>query len=214
MLFRSVGGGSNLGALVRGREEKGVSVVARIETWAPTQREALEIARDVRATYQSGGLQADGPETEGRRGWSVVFHIEVPRRTDLTVETQNGPVSVSNLDGHVDIRTENGPVSLDRMAGDVRVRLENGPLKIDLDGTRWVGAGLDAETYNGPVKLNVPADYSAELETGTIRGPLASDFIEGGFRGRNRRTTMKLGSGGAHVRVVTTNGPASISQSE
>jgi hypothetical protein len=209
-----VEGSTTCGAIVHGRDERGRQVVARVETWAPTQREALEIARDVRAVCEGGALHAEGPEKEGRRGWSVVFHIEAPRHTDLSVETVNGPVSVSNLEGHVDIRTGNGPVALDRMAGDVRVRVENGPLSVDLDGSRWVGAGLDAETRNGPVRLKVPADYSAELETGTVNGPLASDFSAGGLRSRNQWTTVKLGSGGTHLRVVTTNGPASISQSE
>ena len=68
------------------------------------------------------------------------------------------------------------------------------------------------ETVNGPVTLEVPADYSAKLETGTVHGPIDVDFpltVTLGS-GRMRRFNATLGSGGPTVRVVTTNGPSAV----
>ena len=74
------------------------------------------------------------------------------------------------------------------------------------------GAGLDAETSNGPVMLSVPAAYSAHLVTGTINGPVQIE-IPLTLQGRiGRRIETDIGSGGAPVRAVTTNGPLVVSR--
>ena|SRR5688572_22906574 len=109
------------------------------------------------------------------------------------------------------LSTENGPLALVGLAGDVTARAVNGPLKVVLSGTGWRGARLDAETVNGPVSLEVPDGYSADLEVGTVNGRFVSEIpftMEAGdFPDRMRVT---LGQGGAPVRVVTTNGPVRV----
>ncbi len=136
----------------------------------------------------------------------------MPRRGDVTAETVNGPVSAEDLAGRLDLRAVNGPVTLSGVAGDVHAHATNGPLTVDLAGTRWEGTGLDAETQNGPVTLSIPDGYSAELETGTVNGPMQIDFpitLQGRI-GRMSRIRTTLGSGGSPVRVVTTNGPLNV----
>ena len=66
------------------------------------------------------------------------------------------------------------------------------------------------DVSTGAVRMTVPELYSAELETGTTNGPVNVDFpvmVQGRF-GRHLSTT--LGSGGAKVRVITTNGGVTI----
>src|SRR5207248_351031 len=107
----------------------------------------------------------------------------------------------------------NGPISLVGVGGDVRARTTNGPLDIELVGTRWEGGGgLDAETTNGPVSLAIPDNYSAELEFGTVNGPMTVGFpLTVTIQGKvGRRIITKLGAGGAPIRAVTTNGPVEI----
>jgi hypothetical protein len=81
-----------------------------------------------------------------------------------------------------------------------------------LTGSRWQGGGLDAETTNGPVQLSIPEGYSAKLTTGTENGPVAGAFVGVSLGGRRRHVSMVIGSGGAPVRVVTTNGPVVVDQ--
>lgn len=47
------------------------------------------------------------------------------------------------------------------VSGDVRARAQNGPIGVVLAGSSWQGAGLDAETRNGPISLSIPAGSSA-----------------------------------------------------
>ncbi|HEX2091197.1 MAG TPA: DUF4097 family beta strand repeat-containing protein [Longimicrobiaceae bacterium] len=209
-----VDGGENGGASVRGWDGNEIRVSARIQTHAPTEAEARELARQIRVSTSGGNIRATGPERRRGAGWTVVYEIRVPRRQDVSVTTQNGPVAVEDVRGRMTLRAANGPVSLRRVGGAVNARVRNGPLSVVLDGDRWNGEGLDAETVNGPVRLTLPADYSAQLEVGTVNGPANIDLpLSEGYRsGRHIRTT--LGSGGAPVRVVTTNGPVAVRRGE
>jgi DUF4097 and DUF4098 domain-containing protein YvlB len=203
----TVDGGENGGATVRGWDGDEVRVSARIQAQAATEAEARELARRITVRTAGGTIRAEGPARGRGTSWAVVYDIQVPRRHDVAVTTRNGPVGVDGVTGRMTLRAQNGPVSLRRVGGAVNARVQNGPITVVLDGTRWSGEGLDAESTNGPVTLTIPRDYSAALEVGTVNGPVNMDLpLSGGFRsGRHVQTT--LGSGGAPVRVVTTNGP-------
>lgn len=96
------------------------------------------------------------------------------------------------------------------LAGTVRARTTNAPLTISLGGTRWDGTGLHARTTNGPLTLQVPAGYNAHLELGTTNGPVSLDFPITVVGRLTRDISTDLGSGGATVRAMTTNGPLSV----
>jgi DUF4097 and DUF4098 domain-containing protein YvlB len=139
--------------------------------------------------------------------------LEVPRRFDLELESHNGSLGVSGVSGAIDLRATNGSVALSDVGGDVHAHTQNGSLNVQLGGKRWDGPGLDAETHNGSVRVRIPDDYSARLETHTVNGSLRTDFpetVQGRF---SRDLTLPLGSGGAPIRVTTTNGSVTISKS-
>lgn len=189
-----------------------VRVRARVSAQAPTEREARDLLRRIRLSGARGTLASDGPAMGGDRSWSVVFVVELPERYDLDLATRNGPIAVSGIRGRITVEAQNGPISLEDLSGDVTARADNGPITVRLAGRRWSGEGLDAETRNGPVSLEVPEDYSATLETGTVHGPARIDLgpTEGTRISLGGRLTTRLGEGGATVRVVTTNGPITV----
>jgi len=208
----------NGGVHVQGWDRDSVHVLVRIQANARSDEEARNIARQVRAERAGDVLTADGPGNLGRRRWwSVSFVVFAPRGTNLTLETVNGPIGVTEMVSRMDLRVQNGPLSLSAVGGDVTARAQNGPLTISLDGERWEGTRLDASTQNGPLVLEVPEGYNAELETGTINGPMSFGFpitVQGRIGiGSRRHLTTTLGRGGPVIRAVTTNGPAVIRRS-
>jgi hypothetical protein len=209
-----VDAGRNGGISVRGGDVGAVQVSARIQAQANTDARAREIAREVSVEAGPGRVRADGPRTDEGENWSVSYYVTVPHRADLDLAAVNGPIDIRDVSGLIRAETRNGPLMLDRLAGDVRARTRNGPVKVALSGSRWDGAGMDAETSNGPITLAVPEGYSAELETGSVNGPLALGFpLTVTLSGRRaNRLQATLGSGGAPVRVVTTNGPVTLSR--
>jgi len=157
-------------------------------------------------------IGVDGPESRHAASWGVSFVVFVPRRSDLKLDTYNGPIAVSEVSGRMTLTAYHGPVALRAVGGDVRARTTNGPLDIELTGARWDGAGLDAETTNGPVDLTIPEGYSAQLEFGTVNGPMTVEFpLTVTIQGRvGRRIATVLGKGGPTIRAITTNGPVAI----
>ena len=206
----AVDAGQNGGVAVAAWDRDSILVSARIQAQASSEDEARDIARDIRIETSGGTVRADGPSFGRGRSWSVSFEVFAPERTDLRLDTYNGPIAVDGVSGRMELRAHNGPVALDHVGGDVHARTTNGPLRIKLDGRRWQGAGLDAETTNGPVVLVIPGDYSARLETGTTNGPMSIDFpitVQGRL---SNHLSLELGSGGPPVRAITTNGPVTV----
>ena len=184
-----------------------VRIQAKVSVWGRSERDARDQAAGIHIYTDGGRIRA---ESERRDNWSVSYRIHAPRQTDLDLESYNGGISVAGIEGYLQMETHNGGLSLDSLAGDVVARTRNGGVSVTLDGDRWDGRGLDVETRNGGVSVDVPAEYSAELETGTVNGRIRIDFpvVVRGEIGRKLTTT--LGSGGAPVRIVTTNGGVRI----
>ena len=204
--------GRNGAVAVEGWDRDSIEVHARIQAEGATDSEAAELAHAIRIAAAGTTIGAEGPEAGRHQSWAVSFVVYAPRHSDLKLDTYNGPIGVRDVTGRMTLTAYNGPISLTGAGGDVRARTTNGPLDIELVGARWDGAGLDAETTNGPVSLAIPDNYSAQLEFGTVNGPMTVGFpLTVTIQGRvGRRISTRLGSGGAPVRVVTTNGPVEI----
>ena len=205
--------GVNGGVDIIGWDRDSIAVTARIQVNARTEDDAQAIARDIRIEAAGRAVRAVGPDPLGRRqSWSVSFIVFVPRHTDLSLATENGPLSVREVSGRMQLSTQNGPLSLVGVGGDVRARAQNGPLMVKLTGARWDGTGLDAETMNGPADLRIPEGYNAKIDFGTVNGPMSVGFpLTVTINGRvTDRISTTLGTGGAPIRVVTTNGPMAV----
>lgn len=208
----AIHGGQNGGMTVMGWDREQVRIVYRVKARARTLERSKELAKQIGLRASKGWVRPTGPVPGRGEWWSVEIKAWVPQASDLALRTHNGPVGVRNVRGTMEIESVNGPMSLVDLAGAVYARAQNGPLHVQLAGSTWEGAGMDAEAQNGPLNLVVPKNYSALLQTGTYNGSVVIDYaLE--FQGRVRgHFTTTLGSGGAPVRVVTGNGPFRITQ--
>ena len=208
-----VDGGMNGGVSVEGWNRDFVSVRARVWASASSMARAEELAEEVTLNVRGGRVSADGPDSGRRESWGVSWEIMVPTDTDLDLETHNGGIDITGVDGRIAFRALNGGVHLIDVAGDVEGRTTNGGLEVELSGSSWDGAGLDVQTVNGGVTLRVPTNYSAELVTGTVNGGIELDFpvtVQGRL---GRRLAVTLGEGGPTVRATTTNGGVRLERS-
>jgi len=99
-----------------------------------------------------------------------------------------------------------GGVVLKRVGGAVKGSTTNGGLVVELSGDRWDGETLDVSTTNGGVIMSVPENYSAHVQTGTVNGSVNVEFPVNGQDKRTKQVAFDLGSGGAMVKAMTTNG--------
>jgi hypothetical protein len=203
----------NGGIAVEGTSRGDILVRARVVATAATEEEARAIAARVQVVATADHVDADGPRDLGRReGWHVSYRLAVPTQTPLSLRSTNGGITVDGVNSRVELRTTNGGVKLSHMGGDVEGRTTNGGIDVELDGSSWQGTGLDVETTNGGVRLSIPSQYNAHLETGTANGSVNIDFpvTVRGTLGRSFSTD--LGSGGAPLRVRTSNGGVRITR--
>jgi hypothetical protein len=210
--LRRVNAAPNGGISVEGWGRDEVLVRAKVQAHARTDADAEEIVSEVRLGTSGGRLLADGPRTGRRESWSVSYRISLPYESDLELSTTNGGISITEVEGDLDFHTTNGGVTLVGVGGDVRGRTTNGGLKVELKGSEWQGRGLDLQTTNGGVRVWIPDGYNAELVTGTTNGGMRVDFPVTVSGRIDRRLRTELGSGGAPIRVVTTNGGVTISR--
>ena len=202
--------GGNGGITIRGWDRGDVLMRARIVAHADTDAEARGIASGVRIETAGGTIRADGPRNDRDSNWSVNIELQVPRNAILTLNTRNGGISISDFRGQAKLQTTNGGVSLNSVNGDIRGETRNGGLTINLTGDHWDGQGLDIETRNGGITMTMPEHYSAALETATVNGRISIDFpvtVQGRI---GRELTTTLGSGGAKIKAITTNGGVTI----
>jgi hypothetical protein len=190
----------------------------------------------IRVSFDGEELKADGPSGRNH-DWTVTYRIHAPRNANLDVATENGPLSIRDVDGKVIAHTENGPLTLDNLSGEVeaqaangpisidggsgtmKVRASNGPLSVDLDGASWNGT-LDASTKNGPLSLRIPRNYNSGVVVESRGHGPVSCRAEGCERARrtwkdtddwdDEPRTIELGSGTQNVRLSTVNGPVTI----
>jgi hypothetical protein len=202
----AIDGRENGGVAVKGWDQNQVLVRARVQTSAPTADDARALGQQVRIETSGSRIFASGPDTRRDYHWDVSYEVFVPRRVDLSVETHNGGISIAEVNGKIDFSAVNGGVVLRKVGGAVRGSTTNGGLVIELGGDRWDGETLDVSTTNGGVVMSVPENYSAHLETGTVNGSVSVDFpvtVQGRL---SKQIALNLGSGGATIKAMTTNG--------
>ena len=202
----------NGGIRVRGSDAATCSCARACRHPPSSDAEARRLVSSIRIETAGGSVHVVGPDTPRDRdlNWSVSFEVQVPRNAMLTLTTKNGGISIDDFGGTAKFRTTNGGISLANVGGDIRGETTNGGVTVDLNGDHWDGQGLDLQTHNGAVRLSLPSNYSAALETGTTHGRIAIDFpitVQGRI---DRELTTTLGAGGAKIRAVTTNGAVTI----
>lgn len=221
-------GEHNGGVQVKGWDQANYSVT--LCKAARPGGDAENVLGQIKLNLSNGELSVSGPSS--RREWSAHLLIKAPRGAsmdlnvhngpmgvysvegNLKVHAVNGPVTVEKCKGDLTVRAENGPISLEENSGKLDVRTQNGPITVNLDGTSWNGAGLEAHATNGPVTLHVPSGYqSGVVLESDGHGPFscaASVCSEGRKTWDDNTKRVEFGSGPALVRVSTVNGPVSV----
>lgn len=124
-------------------------------------------------TSENGGLRI---EKATRR--PIKYTIKLPRKVALLfqeVNWQGSNVSISNMDGDLEIKTNSAWVVLNNVTGPVVANTVNGEIKI-------VYSALSQEkptaisTINGSVDITLPANTKTNLKLRSINGEMYTDF--------------------------------------
>lgn len=208
----SINPGTNGSIKVHGWNNPDVLVRACIHAAAPSDSEARALASQVTITNGPGMIEPSGPSKDDRHYWGLSYEVWAPNASNLTLNAHNGSISVESIRGQIEFHTSNGSVRLNEVGGNVEGATTNGSITVDLAGTGWTGSGLHVQTTNGSVRLNLPVNFSAQVQASTVNGRVHSDFpvTVTGDIGRSRNLSFQIGTGGPTIELKTVNGSVSI----
>ena len=202
--------GANGSIRVHGWNNPDVLVRACIQTAASSDAEARALASQIAITKAPGTIEPTGPSTSDNQYWNVSYEVWVPKAANLDLKANNGSIAVENVQAQIRFHTSNGSVRLNEVAGDVEGSTTNGSVSIDLSGTGGVVNKLSAETTNGSVRLNLPENYSAQVEASTVNGKVHVDFPVSVSGEIGKTVSFQLGNGGPLIQAKTVNGSVHI----
>lgn len=148
----------------------------------------------------------------------VDLQVEVPEGVAVSsVQTENGDVTVTGVDGPVAFDTRNGDVDVTDVAGVSGARSENGDVDVELPAP--LPGDVDVASTNGVVHAAVSPDVDAALDARTENGDatvdgLGFDDASGGEDGEPAQVSGTLGDGTHEVSVTTRNGDVELSALE
>ncbi|MDQ2841523.1 MAG: DUF4097 domain-containing protein [Acidobacteriota bacterium] len=204
--------GQNGSIKIHGWDNSDVLVKSCIQTAAPSESEARDLAAQVRTTNGAGHIEAAGPASHSRRDWSVSYEIWMPSASAAKLDASNGSIAVEGVRGRLRFHTLNGSVRLTDVGGDVDGKTTNGSLIINVANTGHYEGGLRLETTNGSIKLELPANYSARVTASTVNGSIRTDFPVTVSGEIGKHVSFTVGNGGSEIEAKTTNGSIQISR--
>lgn len=168
--------------VARGRKEVTVEVTKKLPLGWFGDRDDLD---DFTVEYDQSG---DDVTITGRfldsHGWGrhhrrlrVHYKVTVPEKYNLDLETSGGSITVSDLEGKVEVRTSGGSLNLGDIDGSVNARTSGGSISLRGSAGRAelqtsgggitvgrVGASLEARTSGGSIHVK-EVRGAVELET-------------------------------------------------
>jgi len=192
---------------------------------------SVPIGTRVHASSVSGNVSVRG--TAGSTITNTVSgDLEVRDASDkVELHSVSGDIRAEKLRGSIRINSVSGDITLDDVSGDLRGKTVSGEMRVrgaltelefesvsgDFEYTGDVknDGTYSANTHSGDIRVNFPANVSANLDLQTFSGDLRTDFPltlqpgdRAGMRGRQLRTTIN--GGGARISLATFSGNITI----
>ncbi|GAB3997897.1 hypothetical protein GCM10028807_44130 [Spirosoma daeguense] len=108
----------------------------------------------------------------------IKYTLKLPRKVAILYQETNwqgSGVSISNMDGDLEIRTNNSKIDLNNVVGPVVANTINGEVNVTF-------AALSQEkptaisTINGEIDITLPASTKANMKLRSIQGEMYTDF--------------------------------------
>jgi len=181
----------------------------RAERRASSERRLEEIEIRIEGEGDRVRVVTRLPSSSFLGGAEVAYHVTVPRRARVDIDSVNGRVSLVGVEGEVKASTVNGRVELEGAPSAVEASTVNG--RIEARYFHAAGSGRHRfATTNGRVTVCLPEDAEGRFEVDTVNGRVRSDLpleIEGRI---SKRIRDRIGGGDAAYSLETVNGSVRI----
>jgi hypothetical protein len=220
---------SDLGSVtVTGSRDSGAHVLIT------SRRDSIEDDVDFDVALEGDTLRIEGKKRRKVFSWftrsgNLHYEIEVPKDTDVFVDTGGGAVRVSDVNGELELDTSGGTIGVDNVQGDVLAHTSGGSIRVEDAGGRieasTSGGSISASyapgnlkggslsSSGGGIRVTVDPGVNLELDAHTSGGSVECD-LPVTVQGKMSRGTLRgrLGAGGETLRIRTSGGSIRIRQ--
>jgi DUF4097 and DUF4098 domain-containing protein YvlB len=128
---------------------------------------------------------------------------------NIRVATSNAKVCCTGTRGKLVARSSNGKIEIDEHRGSVDASTSNGLIRASLEEVGKQGVQL--ATSNGRIVLELPEEVDADVDIRVYNGFIRNDrSLRRAARETNGRLSGQLGSGGAPIKLRTSNGSVAL----
>jgi len=146
---------------VNGGEVTDCNVTATIIARADSDEKARTIAEKTKVKLEQFGskltVKLEKPILMMNQSVDIQVEAMVVKSCDVELSTDDGNITIENINGDIDIKTDDGSVSLARIAGDIKVRSDDGSINVqefnsdvNLQRAGWI----DIQTDDGSVTMS------------------------------------------------------------
>jgi hypothetical protein len=186
---------------VRASDEPEIRVAGKVNVKSWSESAAKKVSERVSAEIVQNG---DGFEVRptgvggGNARVSVDMDITVPKKALLTIHSEKGDVSVSDMGSQVSIDNGNGDIEVRGTTGDVNLDMRRGDAKIsDTKGdVKISGRGGSVEVVNASGSFTINGEFV---------GPIRADKVTKGVRFVSHRTDLTLTQLSGHMEATSGN---------
>lgn len=186
--------------VVRASDEPEIRVSGKVSVKGWNENAAKRVSEHVSAEIvQNGdGFQVRPTGVGGGSLVSVEMDVSVPKKAVVTIHSERGditvsdlaaPVNISNGNGDIEVRSTGGDVSLDMRHGDAKISDTKGDVKIS-------GHGGNVEVVNASGSFTINGEFV---------GPIRADKVAKGVRFVSHRTDLTLTQLSGHMEAASGN---------
>jgi hypothetical protein len=150
--------------------------------------------------------------------WKVDYHIKVPAMTALDIDSGNGPIKLSGVEGAIRLNALQSEADLSLTGSDVLVIIQTGTVNVSVPARAWHGLRAEIKLASGKLNLELMPGFNGDIDAEVLRtGEVKNNFPGFVERERNsitpRSIRARAGSGGATLAFTVGDGAIEISSS-
>jgi Domain of unknown function (DUF5668) len=186
---------------VRGSDSGEIRVTAKKTVHAWSETDAAHIAEPIKVTIEQNGdgyeVRPSGYDLSSSR-IGVDLEVAIPKKSVLSVKTDQGDVTVSGISGDVGITDMKGDVDVRGTTGDVNVEMRKGDAKVSSTkgDVKISGKGGEIEVNDTAGSLTVEGDFY---------GPVRAEKAVKGVRMVSPKTDLTLSALAGHMETGSGN---------
>jgi hypothetical protein len=144
--------------------------------------------------------------------FSIDYVIKVPRYCDLRIDNGSGDITVSGVEGALNINSLSGNTKLDLVGGGVTATFGKGNVFVTMPNRSWRGNAIDIALANGEMDVYMPVNLSAELDATILKtGKIENGLLDLKPRIRTVKFTeqsisARAGGGGVPMKFTVGDG--------